>query len=187
MKLTPRSKLLFLIGVFVVPVAAAYLAYFGLRPAAHTNYGDLLEVRPLQQTAGTVRDGTVFDLQTLRGKWLMLHVGPADCDAQCTRQLYLMRQIRIAQGKEQSRIERLWVVTDAVGIEPTLLREYPGMNVWRPADLTFVEQLPAEDDRTRHIYLVDPIGNLMLRFPADPEPKRMMKDLKLLLKASQIG
>lgn len=187
MKLTPRSKLLFLIGIFVVPVAAAYLAYFGLRPSGHTNYGDLLEVRPLQQTVGTVRDGTVLDLETLRGKWLMLHVGPADCDAQCTRQLYLMRQIRIAQGKEQSRIERLWVLTDSGGIEPALLREYPGMHVWRPANLTFVEQFPAEGDRAGHIYLVDPIGNLMLRFPADPEPKRMMKDLKLLLKASQIG
>ena len=187
MKLTPRSKLLFLIGIFVVPVAAAYLAYFGLRPAGHTNYGDLLEVRPLQQTAGTIRDGALFDLQTLRGKWLMLHVGPADCDAQCTRQLYLMRQIRIAQGKEQSRIERLWVLTGAGDIDPTLLREYPGMHVWRPASVQFVEQFPAEVDRSEHIYLVDPIGNLMLRFPADPEPKRMMKDLKLLLKASQIG
>lgn len=187
MKLTPRSKLVFLIGIFVVPVVAAYLAYFGLRPAGHTNYGDLLDVRPLQQTTGTVRDGTALDLQTLRGKWLMLHVGPADCDAQCARQLYLMRQIRTAQGKEQSRIERLWVLTDAGGIDPALLRDYPGMHLWRPASPTFVEQFPAEVDRTGHIYLVDPIGNLMLRFPADPEPKRMMKDLKLLLKASQIG
>lgn len=187
MKLTPRSKLLFLIGIFVVPVVAAYLAYFGLRPAGHTNYGDLLEVRPLQQTVGTARDGAVFDLQTLRGKWLMLQVGPADCDAQCARQLYLMRQIRIAQGKEQSRVERLWVVTGGGAIDPALLGEYAGMHVWRPASLQFVEQFPAEGDRTGHIYLVDPIGNLMLRFPADPQPKRMMKDLKLLLKASQIG
>lgn len=187
MKLTPRSKLLFLIGLFVAPVVAAYLAYYGLRPAGHTNYGDLLEVRPLQQTAGTVRDGGVFDLQTLRGKWLMLHVGPADCDAQCARQLYLMRQIRIAQGKEQSRIERLWVLTGAGSVDPELLREYPGMYVWRPESLTFAEQFPAEGDRAGHIYLVDPIGNLMLRFPAAPEPRRMMKDLKLLLKASQVG
>ena len=187
MKLSPRGKLLFLIGIFVVPVVAAYLAYFGLRPVGHTNYGDLLAVTPLQRTAGTVHDGTVLDLQTLRGKWLMLRVGPADCDAQCARQLYLMRQIRIAQGKEQSRIERLWVLTSEGGIDPALLREYPGMHVWRPASLEFVEQFPTDGAGTGRIYLVDPIGNLMLRFPADPEPKRMMKDLKLLLKASQIG
>ncbi|MBU1396573.1 MAG: hypothetical protein KKE84_10620 [Gammaproteobacteria bacterium] len=187
MQLTPRSKLLLLLGVFVVPVVAAYLAFFGWRPAGHTNYGDLLKVTPLQQTAGTTHDGTPLDLALLQGKWLMVHVGPASCDADCVRQLYLMRQIRITQGKEQSRIERLWVLTDAGAAAPALLQDYPGLHVWRPADAAFIEQFPAKDSRAGHIYLVDPLGNLMLRFPADPEPKRMMKDLKLLLKASQIG
>jgi hypothetical protein len=187
MQLNPRSKLLLLIGVFVVPVAAAYLAYFGWRPAGHTNYGDLLRVAPLQQTAGTAYDGTPLDLGALRGKWLMVHVGPASCDAACAWQLYLMRQTRIAQGKEQSRIERLWVLTDAGPVAPALLRDHPGLHVWRPATAGFAEQFPAVQGRTDHIYLVDPLGNLMLRFPAQPDAKRMMKDLKLLLKASQIG
>ena len=187
MQLTPRSKFLLLFGVFVVPVLAAYLAYFGWRPAGHTNYGELLKVTPLQQTAGATHDGTPFNLETLRGKWLMVHVGPASCDAACTRQLYLMRQIRIAQGKEQSRIERLWVLTDAGTVAPALLRDHPGLHAWRPAEAAFVEQFPAAQSRAAHIYLVDPLGNLMLRFPDQPDPKRMMKDLKLLLKASQIG
>jgi cytochrome oxidase Cu insertion factor (SCO1/SenC/PrrC family) len=176
MQLTPRSKFLLLLGVFVVPVAAAYLAFFGWRPAGHTNYGDLLEVTPLQQTAGATHDGTPLDLASLQGKWLMVHVGPASCDADCARQLYLMRQIRITQGKEQSRIERMWVLTDTGAADPALLQ-----------DTAFIEQFPAKDNRAGHIYLVDPLGNLMLRFPAEPDPKRMMKDLKLLLKASQIG
>lgn len=187
MQLTPRSKFLFLFGVFAVPVVAAYLAYFGWRPAGHTNYGDLLKVAPLQQTAGATHDGTPLDLEALRGMWLMVHVGPASCDAACVRQLYLMRQIRIAQGKEQSRIERLWVLTDTGAVDPALLPDYPGLHVWRPADAAFVEQFPAGDSRAGHIYLVDPLGNLMLRFPVQPDPKRMMKDLRLLLKASQIG
>ncbi|PKO73469.1 MAG: hypothetical protein CVU23_02520, partial [Betaproteobacteria bacterium HGW-Betaproteobacteria-17] len=173
--------------VFVVPVAAAYLAFFGWRPAGHTNYGDLLKVTPLQQTAGATHDGTPLDLTSLQGKWLMVHVGPARCDAGCERQLYLMRQVRITQGKEQSRIERLWVLTDGGEVAPALLLDYPGLHLWRPADPAFVGQFPADEDRTGHIYLVDPLGNLMLRFPADPDPKRMMKDIKLLLKASQIG
>jgi hypothetical protein len=187
MQLTPRSKFLMLIGVFVVPVAAAYLAFFGWRPAGHTNYGDLLKVTPLQQTAGATHDGMPLNLDSLQGKWLMVHVGPASCDADCERQLYLMRQIRITQGKEQSRIERLWVLTDTGAVAPALLQDYPGLHVWRPADIDFVGQFPAANGRAGHIYLVDPLGNLMLRFPADPDPKRMMKDLKLLLKASQIG
>jgi hypothetical protein len=133
------------------------------------------------------QDGMPLDLTTLRGKWLMVHVGPASCDAACAQQLYLMRQTRIAQGKEQSRIERLWVVTDAGTIAPALLQEYPGLRAWRPSESGFAEQFPATSSPGSHIYLVDPLGNLMLRFPAEPDAKRMMKDLKLLLKASQIG
>ncbi len=187
MQVSPRSKFLILVGVFVVPVLAAYLAYFGWRPAGHGNYGDLLEVTPLRQTAGTAHDGTPFDLEALRGKWLMVRVGPGRCDADCAQQLYLMRQTRIAQGKEQSRIERLWVLTEGAADAPALLQEHPGLHVWRPQAPGFAAQFPAAQDPADHIYLVDPLGNLMLRFPAHPEPKRLMKDLKLLLKASQIG
>ncbi len=187
MQLTPRSKFLFMVGIFVVPVVAAYLAYFGWRPAGHTNYGELLKVTPLQHTAGTTHDGAALDLAALRGKWVMVHVGPSNCDATCARQLYLMRQTRIAQGKEQSRIERLWVLTDAGAADPALLQEHPGLYAWRPADAAFARQFPAAQSRSGSIYLVDPLGNLMLRFPEQPDPKRMLKDLKLLLKASQIG
>ena len=187
MQLTPRSKFLLLLAVFVVPVVAAYLAYFGWRPAGHANYGDLITVTPLQQTAGTTHDGTPLDLKALQGKWVMVHVGPTSCDAACVNQLYLMRQIRITQGKEQSRIERVWVLTDGEAVAPALLQDYPGMHVWRPPHGSFVEQFPAGEGRAAHVYLVDPLGNLMLRFPARPDAKRMMKDLKLLLKASQIG
>jgi cytochrome oxidase Cu insertion factor (SCO1/SenC/PrrC family) len=187
MQLNPRSKFLLLVGVFVAPVLAAYLAYSGWRPAGHTNYGDLLKTAPLQQTSGVAHDGAPLDLRVLRGKWLMVHVGPASCDAACARQLYLMRQMRIAQGKEQSRIERLWVLTGTGMVAPALLQDHPGLIVWRPAKAGFAEQFPAVQNKADHIYLVDPLGNLMLRFPAQPDAKRMMKDLKLLLKASQIG
>ena len=187
MQLSSRSKFLLLVAVFVAPVVAAYVAYSGWRPAAHSNYGDLLEVTPLQQTAGSRPDGQPFNLDALRGKWVMVHVGPAACDAACAWQLYLMRQTRIAQGKEQSRIERLWVLTDSATPDAQLLKEHPGLYVWRPANAAFVAQFPAAQNRAEHIYLVDPLGNLMLRFPAQVDPKRMMKDLRLLLKASQIG
>jgi len=187
MQLSPRSKLLLLIGVFLMLVVAAYLAYAGWRPSAHTNYGDLLKVTPLQLTAGSTYDGRPFNLDALRGKWVMAHVGPAHCDAACARQLYLMRQTRIAQGKDQERIERLWVMTDHGTPNAQLLQSHPDLHAWRPAAAAFVTQFPAAQDRSGYIYLVDPLGNLMLRFPAQTDGKGMMKDLKLLLKASQIG
>jgi cytochrome oxidase Cu insertion factor (SCO1/SenC/PrrC family) len=187
MQLSSRSKFLLLAAVFVVPVAAAYLAYFGWRPAGHANYGELIKVTPLQETAGHVLDGKPLDLEALRGKWVMVHVGAAACDAGCERQLYLMRQTRLTQGKEQSRIERLWVLTDAARPDAKLLQEHPGLTVWRPTNADFSEQFPAAQDRAKHIYLVDPLGNLMLRFPDQPDHKGIMKDLRLLLKASQVG
>lgn len=187
MKMTSRSKFLMLVGVFVVPVVAAYLAYFGWRPAGHTNYGTLLTPTPLQQTQGAVLAGQPYTLDTLKGKWVMVHVGPAQCDADCAKQLYLMRQTRITQGKAQSRIERLWVLTDTATPDAALLQEHPGLLVWRPESTGFVEQFPSVQNRAAHIFLLDPLGNLMLRFPENPDPKGIMKDLKLLLKASQIG
>jgi cytochrome oxidase Cu insertion factor (SCO1/SenC/PrrC family) len=187
MQLSSRSKFLLLIGIFVLPVIAAYVSYFGWRPSGHTNYGELIPATPLQQTAGAAHDGTAFDLAALQGKWVMVHVGPAACDAGCVQQLYLMRQLRTAQGKEQSRIERLWVLTDDAAVDPQLLGEHEGLHVWRPSGAAFAEQFPAARDRSAHIYMIDPLGNLMLRFPEQAEPKGIMKDLKLLLKASQIG
>lgn len=187
MKLTSRSKLLLVVGVFVVPVIAAYLAYFGWRPAGHTNYGELIPPTPLQHLDGTLAGGEPLRLDALQGKWVMVHAGPAQCDAHCARQLYLMRQVRLTQGKDQSRIERLWVVTDAGTPDASVVDAHPGLVVWRPADPAFAGQFPPGGDRAGHIYLVDPLGNLMLRFPADPDHKGMMKDLKLLLKASQVG
>lgn len=187
MQLTSRTKFLLMIGFFVVPIIAAYIAYFGLRPQGHTNYGKLIEVTPLQHTQGTALDGQALDLAALRGKWVMVHVGSARCDADCAQQLYLMRQTRITQGKAQTRIERLWVVTDEGNPDAALVQDHPGLYIWRPADAAFAGQFTAPEKPDQHIYLVDPLGNLMLRFPAQSDPKGMMKDLKLLLKASQIG
>jgi cytochrome oxidase Cu insertion factor (SCO1/SenC/PrrC family) len=187
MQLTSRSKFLLLVAVFMVPVVAAYLAYFGWRPAGHSNYGELLKVAPWQLTAGSTLDGQPYNLDELHGKWVLVHVGAASCGEACKQQLYYMRQVRITQGKDQSRIERLWVVSDGGTPDPALLEAYPGLLVWRPADPAFIVQFPAAKNRDNHIYLVDPLGNLMLRFPAQLDPKRMIKDLKLLLKASQIG
>ncbi len=186
MKLTSRGKLLLLFGVFALPMVAAFIAYHGWRPSGHGNYGELLDVTPLQATAGTRLDGQALDMDALRGKWLMVHIGGGACDAACARALYLSRQVRIAQGKDQSRIERMWVLTDASAPDAALMEQHPGLIVWRPADRSFLAQFPGGGESDR-LYVVDPLGNLMMRFPADPDPKRMMKDLKLLLKASQIG
>jgi hypothetical protein len=183
----PRIKFLLLVGVFTLPMIAAWLSYTGWHPQTRKNYGTLLKVTPLAHTAGALLDGTPYSFDALRHKWVMVYVGSAACDAHCSQQLYYMRQTRTAQGKDQSRIERVWVVTDNGVPEAALLNVHPGLIVWRPADAAFIRQFPQERAGAHSIFLVDPIGNVMLRFPAATDPKRMLPDLKLLLGASQIG
>lgn len=185
--MTSRTKLLLLLGFFAVPMVAAWIAYLGWHPARHKNYGDLLPAHPLPPTSGKSLNGEPFNLLQLKGKWVMVFVGPAACNAACARQLYYMRQTRTAQGKDQDRIERVWILTDSGAPDVTLLNSHPGLIVWRVQDHAFLDQFPHSHEGAMPIYLVDPLGNLMMRFPEPTDPKGMMKDLNLLMRASQIG
>jgi hypothetical protein len=85
------------------------------------------------------------------------------------------------------RIERVWLVTDRVAPDPSLLRDHDGAYAVRAIGSPILAEFPAARSASDHIYIVDPLGNLMLRFPKDPEPGRMLKDLARLLKVSRIG
>ena len=161
------KKLLLIALICAAPLVLGTAAYV-LRwvPGQPSNYGDLLTPRP------------VSGLEALRGRWLLVTFDAAACNAYCERKLYLMRQVRRAQGKDMDRVERVWVVADGAdprreilpGIEGTRLlnisaRDFPGLAL-------------------DHIYIVDPFGNVMLRFPRDPDPSKMIRDLQRLLKYS---
>jgi len=122
----------------------------------------------------------------LKGRWVMLQVDASGCAEPCRRKLYQMRQVRLTQGIEMGRIERVWLVRDDGPVEPELLREYDGTHVARAGSAT-IAALAAEREAADHIYLIDPLGNLMLRFPKDADPSRMKKDLERLLKVSTTG
>lgn len=174
------------LAVCALPVIAGYVAYFAYPPGGRVNYGALLETRPLPEAALTTLDGAPFRLDALKGKWILLHADAGGCDTACQAKLFNMRQVRLAQGKDKDRIERLWVLLDG---EPgaELARLVDGAVLARSADGAFVNALPAAGAVRDHVYLVDPLGNLVLRFPKDAEPKRMIKDLQRLLKYSRIG
>lgn len=124
-----------------------------------------------------------------RGRWLMIVVAPGNCADLCPEYLYDTRQVRLTTGKDRDRVQRLWLVTDGTDPDPAVLAEHRGLVAARvdPALLsTFFK--PADGQSiSDHIYLVDPIGNLMMRYPVRPDPNRMKKDLTRLLKASRIG
>lgn len=172
-----RAQLLLLGAAFVLPLALAALAYWlGWAPGATSNYGELLAPpRPLA--------GPPFD--ALRGRWVLVSFDAAACDAYCERKLYFMRQLRRAQGKDQERVERLWVLIDAGEPRAPLLAAVEGTRLAR--DPSLAARFPASASHADHIYVIDPLGNLMMRYPRDPDPSRMLKDLQRLLRLSQVG
>jgi len=164
-----KSKLVLVALVCAAPLVLGTLAYvLGFSPGKPGNYGELVPPRAVS--------GAPF--AALRGKWVLVSADAAACDAYCEKKLYFMRQVRRAQGKHMERVERLWLVGGAAAPPPELLAAIEGTHLARHEDPAFTAD---------HIYLVDPLGNLMLRFPRDPDPSRMIKDLQRLLRYSRSG
>lgn len=183
--------MLLVLAVCAAPVIASYFAYYVIQPSGRTNYGTLLDPRayPTPVLGAKSLDGKPVELSAYRGKWIMLQVDQARCEAACQKKLYEMRQLRTAQGKEMDRVERVWLITDNEPLETVLMREYDGTHMLRAAAPAVQRWLPAAPGATvrDHLYMIDPLGNLMMRFPKDAEPNKIKKDLTRLLKASRIG
>lgn len=183
-----RVKLLALAAFFALPVLAGYVAYFlDLAPGGRANYGLLIAARPLPDPQLQDANGQPIRLSELRGKWLLLQFDAGNCDAYCERKLYFMRQVRKALGKDTPRVERVWLLTDAQRPKQALLEAIEGTLLVRAAGSALAAEFPAENATTDHIYLVDPLGNLMMRYPREPDPSRMLKDLQRLMRVSRIG
>lgn len=182
-----NASLWLIIGLAAAPVAASYLVYYFWPPARTVNYGELIEPRQLPDPQLALADGTVFRLSRLRGKWVLVSLDSGRCDESCERKLLYMRQLRLTQGKDMERVERAWLISDDVAPRPDAVAPYQGTWLVRATGAGLLELFPAPGAAADHIYLIDPLGNLMMRFPRDPEPGRMIKDLSRLLKASRVG
>ncbi len=183
-----RVELLLIMLLCVVPAVAAYVVFYWWQPQMGTmNYGELLPPRPLPDAAMQLVDGRAFRMSELRGKWVLLQVDSAACNQNCRRKLYYLRQVRLTQGKEMQRIERAWIIDDNGTPQQDLMREYAGTWLIQGAGSALLAAFPAEDSAKDHVYVVDPQGNLMLRFPRNADPRKMVKDITRLLKVSQIG
>lgn len=185
-----RAKLLLVLAVCAAPVIASYFFYYVVKPEGRTNYGTLIEPqRPLPPLQLRELDGKATDLASLKGKWLMLTVDASACPKSCEDKLYHMRQVRLTTGRERDRVERVWLVADDAPLTTTLIRQYDGTRILRADPRQLADWLPAETggQLADHIYMVDPLGNLMMRFPKNADPNGTKKDLSKLLRASSVG
>jgi len=183
-----RLQLLLLVAVFLLPLLGSGLAYWlGWSTGQTSNYGELVEPRSVPQSVLGTLEGRTLRLEALQGKWVLLQFDAPACDARCERKLYVMRQVRKALGRDQSRVERVWILTGEGRPPPRLLDAIEGTHVLRATERTFAATFPARADLRDHVFLIDPRGNLILRFPPNPDPARVIKDLQRLLKYSAVG
>jgi hypothetical protein len=178
-----RRTILLVALACLAPVVASYAVYYLYPRSAQVNYGTLLEVAPAPAIEGMQEDGTPFRLVDLRGRWVLLAAGTAGCDAACERTLYAMRQAHTMQGKERDRIVRVWLDAGGAPPAPELRQQHPGLIV-ALAPTGMLRSLPGTQPG---IWLIDPLGNLVLSYPGDPDIKGLAKDLARLLQASRIG
>jgi cytochrome oxidase Cu insertion factor (SCO1/SenC/PrrC family) len=186
-----RWKLLAILLVCAAPVILSYLTYYVIKPTGRTNYGTLIDPRdyPMPVLGTTTLDGKPASLADYKGKWILLQVDHGACPETCQKKLYDMRQLRLTQGKDMDRIERVWLIIDNAPLDTMLMREYDGTRLLRAkADLVNA-WLPVESGTVAsdHLFMIDPLGNLMMRFPKDADPNKIKKDITKLLKASSIG
>ena len=180
-----RRTLLLVAAVCIAPFVGSFLLYFFWQPSGRINYGDLLEGAVLPAVPLTRAGGNPVDLAKLRGRWLFVTADAVQCDEYCQKKLWQMRQVRLTQGKYLERIERVWLLTDEAIVAPAIEREYEGMHIAQGGEA--LKALPVKSALRDHIWLVDPLGNIVLRYPKDANPSRMKKDLERLLKVSRIG
>ncbi|WP_101047832.1 SCO family protein [Macromonas nakdongensis] len=182
-----RWKMFLVLLVCASPVIASYFTYYVIRPEGRRNYGELIDPqRPLPALQGTDAQGRSVSLQSLKQQWLFISVADSACDAQCERHLYLQHQLREGLGKERDRMDWVWLRTGSGELSATL-REATQTAVVLQMDAAALAQWlePAPGQQLKdHLYVVDPLGNWMMRFPANADPKLMRKDLERLIRAS---
>jgi hypothetical protein len=186
-----RLKMLVVLLICAAPVIASYFTFYVVRPeGGRRNFGELIEPqRSLPDVTGSMLDGKSVNLKELKGQWLLVSVSPAACADQCARHLYLQRQLREGLGKEKDRLDWVWLVNDDAPVAAALLPALKEATVIRVPAAALAQWLAPEKGHAleEHLYLVDPLGNWMMRFPVNLDTQAatsVKRDLDRLLRAA---
>ena len=186
-----RVKMLLVLLICALPVIASYLAYYVIKPQGRTNYSELIQPqRPIPADLGlTDLQGRAVASATLRGQWLLVVVAGGACDDACARHLYLQRQLREALGRDKDRVDKLWLIHDTATPAPRTLDAVSrgeGATVLRVPAAALAAWLDggAGPALETQLYIVDPLGQWMMRSPPTPEPSKLRRDVERLLRAS---
>jgi cytochrome oxidase Cu insertion factor (SCO1/SenC/PrrC family) len=198
--LSSRQGLVLLGLLFMTPAFVSWVMHNsseeGWRPEGTTNRGMLVHPARTLTLPAEMQIADVTANDYLQGKWTMLYIGDADCDDVCSNNLYKMRQVRIAQNEHMKRVQTLYMVLGdelPVSLREQLEKEHTSLDVAivpeNQSGQIAVDFLVdgVSMDTAERVYYIDPLGNLMMYYPADADAGGMLKDLKKLLKYSKIG
>ena len=186
-----RWKMLLVLLVCAAPVVASYFTYYVIRPEARRNFGELIEPQRAMPEGlmATTLAGETVPLRSLQGQWLLISTSPGACGAQCEQHLYLQRQLREALGRDKERLDWVWLIEDAATPAPSLQPALASAQVLHipRVDLQSWLQPAPHQQLQDHLYVVDPQGHWMLRFPAHlhaDSASQAKRDVARLLRAS---
>jgi len=185
-----RWKMIIVALVCAAPVLASYFTYYVIRPEGRRNHGALIDPqRPLPDVATTTLDGRAGSLRDLKDQWLLISVAGGACDAACQNHLYLQRQMREGLGKDKERLDWVWLVPDDAPVPEAMRPALAQATVLRVPAPALASWLAPESGRALadHLYLVDPLGNWMMRFPAGLDTAgaaKAKRDIERLLRAA---
>jgi hypothetical protein len=179
-----------LAGLFVLPLLLSFWIYYATdwRPVTHVNHGELITpARPLPRADLPVVSGSARAL--FRRDWFVVYIGRGSCDDSCRNSLYVMRQTRLALNNDVSRVERVFLVTGDCCDRGFLAKEHVGLMVLDASGSAAIPLLSTfpQAEREHSLFIVDPLGNLMMRFDTRQNPKGLLQDLQKLLRLSHIG
>ena len=185
-----RWKMFAVMLVCAAPVVASYFTYYVVRPDGRRNFGELINPqRPLPDLVAHNLQGQSVNLEALKGQWLLISTAEASCDAACARHLYLQRQLREGLGKDKDRLDWVWLIVDSAPVPDQLLPALKEATVLRVPQVELSKWLEAQGghELSEHLYLVDPMGNWMMRFPPQLDnatAAKTKRDLERLMRAS---
>jgi hypothetical protein len=194
-----RRQQRLLIGLalmFFAPLGLAFYLYYGRgawHPAGRVNAGDLIEPpRPMPSLALPLQSFGETAPDFLRRKWTLLYVERGPCAERCRTALYETRQVRLALDRDMDRVQRVFIADGDCCDFQFLSRQHPDLLAIRmsPAAAPLLALLPRRgtgDAQARGIYMIDPLGNLLMSYAPDAKPKGMLEDMKRLLRLSHIG
>jgi hypothetical protein len=183
--------MLLVLLVCAAPVIASYFTYFVIRPEGRTNYSEL--VQPLRPVPGDLPlsnlQGQAVQPATLKGQWSLVVVAGGDCNERCEKNLWLQRQLREVLGREKERLDKVWLINDTALARPQTVQAVttgvPVTVLRVPREALAAWLQPAQGHQLEdHMYIIDPLGNWMMRVPAQPDAAKLKRDIEKLLRAS---